>query len=370
MYENQIEKNRSLLTRLNDDLATLKISQNRQALEDLKLRQGDPVIYQDFDKLKKINIEIKKITDIVEPWEKLKARMEDLEVLLEMAEEENDASHKVDAEGTLVTNEKELDRLELRRFFQDEMDPLNTYLTIHAGAGGTESCDWAMMLYRMYSRWAESRGFQVTVLEFQDGDEAGLKSVTLFIEGPYAHGYLKCELGVHRLVRISPFDANKRRHTSFSSVYATPEVDDDIDVVINTADLRVDTYRASGAGGQHVNKTDSAVRLTHIPTGIVVSCQAERSQIQNREKAMKLLKARLYEKYKADREAEMNSKAAEKKKIEWGSQIRSYVLHPYQMVKDHRTDWETSNAAAVLDGALDDFIQAYLRQGETLKQES
>ncbi len=369
MYESQILQCQGLLTRLADDLLSLKISQNRQNLEDLKVRQSDPAHYQDFDKLKKINIEIKKITDIVEPWEKLKARLEDLEVLMQMAEEESDSSQKEESENQLALCEKELDKLELRRFFQDEMDPLNTYLTIHAGAGGTESCDWAMMLYRMYSRWAETRGFAVTVIEFQEGDEAGLKSVTMFIEGPYAHGYLKCELGVHRLVRISPFDANKKRHTSFSSVYATPEVDDNIEVTINMADLRVDTYRASGAGGQHVNKTDSAVRLTHIPTGIVVSCQAERSQVQNREKAMKLLKARLYEKYKADREAELNAKAAEKKKIEWGSQIRSYVLHPYQMIKDHRTEYETSNSGAVLDGALDEFIQAYLRQGESLKQE-
>ncbi len=241
-----------------------------------------------------------------------------------------------------------------------EDDNAPAILTIHSGAGGTESCDWTDMLFRMYSRWIERKGFTCTVLEMQPGEEAGLKSVTMEVDGEYAYGHLKAESGVHRLVRISPFDSNARRHTSFSSVYTYPILDDVDEYVLDEKDIRVDTYRASGAGGQHINKTDSAVRMTHIPTNIVVACQSERSQIKNRSTAMKMLKARVKQHYKEIEEQQRQSKMTEKKKIEWGSQIRSYVLHPYNMVKDHRTDAETSNTQSVMDGDLDMFIEAYL----------
>ncbi len=247
-----------------------------------------------------------------------------------------------------------------------ETDHNNAYLTIHSGAGGTEACDWCAMLKRMYERWAERHGFKCKIQDSLDGEEAGFKSVTLHIAGEYAYGYLKSEIGVHRLVRISPFDANQRRQTSFASIDVTPEIDDDIDITIEEKDLRIDTYRSSGAGGQHVNKTESAIRITHIPTGVVVSCQNERSQFKNKAEAMKMLKAKLYQLEMNERLSKQNTAYANKQKIEWGSQIRSYVLHPYNMVKDLRTDVETSNTGAVLDGEIDMFIEAYLRATATL----
>ncbi len=253
-----------------------------------------------------------------------------------------------------------LEDFELRSFLSNEEDSKNAILSIHPGAGGTESQDWASMLLRMYLRWAEKRGFVTEMMDYQDGEEAGIKSATLEIKGEYVYGYLKSESGVHRLVRISPFDANKRRHTSFASVFVFPETDEDINIEINPDDLKIDTYRASGAGGQHVNKTSSAVRITHEPTGIVVQCQTERSQHKNRESAMKVLKARLYQRALEEERAKMAVVEATKKKIEWGSQIRSYVFQPYNLVKDHRTDHETSNTGAVMDGAIDEFIHAFL----------
>jgi peptide chain release factor 2 len=256
--------------------------------------------------------------------------------------------------------DKEIEHIEFIRKLSGEDDMSPAILTVHSGAGGTESCDWADMLYRMYLRWIERKGFSYTILDDVPGEEAGIKSVTIEVQGEYAYGHLRAEIGVHRLVRISPFDSNARRHTSFASIYAYPIVEAVDDYEIDDKDLRVDTYRASGAGGQHINKTDSAVRMTHIPTNIVVSCQNERSQIKNRATAMRLLKARVRQHYKELDEKERQSKLAEKKKIEWGSQIRSYVLHPYNMVKDHRTDVETSNTQAVLDGDIDMFIEAYL----------
>jgi len=238
----------------------------------------------------------------------------------------------------------------------------NCFLSINSGAGGTEACDWALMLSRMYVRWATSKGFKVELLDTVDGDVAGIKSVTYKLIGPYAFGYAKAEKGVHRLVRISPFDSNAKRHTSFASVDVTPEIDDDIQVEVRPDQIRVDTYRASGAGGQHVNKTDSAVRITHLETGIVVSCQSERSQIQNRETCMKMLKAKLYDKERLERESKLQEMAGEKKDIAWGSQIRNYVFHPYTLVKDTRTKYEVGNIDAVMDGAIDDFINAYLKE--------
>ena len=242
------------------------------------------------------------------------------------------------------------------------MDNNNAYFEIHSGAGGTEACDWALMLYRMYLRWMERHNYKTQILDYQPGGEAGIKSATIRVEGEKAYGLLKAERGVHRLVRISPFDANKRRHTSFASVSVTPEIDTDIDIVIDEKDLKIDTFRASGAGGQHVNKTDSAVRITHIPTGIVVQCQNERSQHQNKETAMKMLKSRLYQMEEEKREEELRKASGEKRKIEWGSQIRSYVFHPYVMVKDHRTGYETGKGEAVMDGEIDEFIMEYLRK--------
>jgi len=256
--------------------------------------------------------------------------------------------------------EKEVERIEFIRKLSGEDDQADAVLTIHSGAGGTESCDWCEMLYRMYTRWMERKGYKYTVLDILPGEEAGLKSVTMEVHGEYAYGRLKAESGVHRLVRISPFDANARRHTSFASVYAYPILDEVDDFEIDENDLRIDTYRSSGAGGQHVNKTDSAVRMTHLPTGIVVACQNERSQMKNRSTALRLLKARVRQHYKEIEEKERQSKLAEKKKIEWGSQIRSYVLHPYNLVKDHRTDVETSSTQAVLDGDIDMFIEKFL----------
>jgi peptide chain release factor 2 len=255
---------------------------------------------------------------------------------------------------------KKLDEFEFRSFLSDEEDSQEAILSIHPGAGGTESQDWASMLLRMYLRWAERHGFATDIMDYQFGEEAGIKSATVEIKGPYAYGYLKSESGVHRLVRISPFDSNKRRHTSFASVFVFPETGEDINIEINPDDLKIDTFRASGAGGQHVNKTSSAVRITHIPTGIVVQCQSERSQHKNRESAMKVLKARLYQKALEEERAKMAVMEATKKKIEWGSQIRSYVFQPYTLVKDHRTDYETSNVNVVMDGEIDSFIHAFL----------
>lgn len=260
--------------------------------------------------------------------------------------------------------EKEVDQLEFTTRLSGPNDTKNAILTIHPGAGGTESQDWADMLFRMYNRWCETHDYEINLIDYSPGDEAGLKSATMEVKGEFAFGYLKAESGVHRLVRISPFDANSRRHTSFVSVYVYPEFDDEINIEINDEDLRIDTYRASGAGGQHVNKTSSAVRITHIPTGIVVQCQNERSQIKNRATAMKLLKSRLYQMELEEQRKKQAEMEKTKKKIEWGSQIRSYVFHPYNMVKDHRTNEETSNIQAVMDGDIDRFIEAYLSDPE------
>jgi peptide chain release factor 2 len=251
--------------------------------------------------------------------------------------------------------------LEIKSFLSGELDGNGAFITVHSGAGGTESCDWAEMLFRMYVRYSEGRGYKTEIMSLNQGEEAGIKSVTISVEGPFAYGYLKAESGVHRLVRISPFDSNARRHTSFASVMVYPEISDDIEVVIKTEDLKVDTYRASGAGGQHVNKTDSAVRITHIPTGIIIACQNQRSQHENRDRAMKMLKAALYELELEKRQKEKDALDSQKKANEWGSQIRSYVLHPYQLIKDHRTDWESSQPQKVLDGELDPVIEAYLK---------
>lgn len=284
----------------------------------------------------------------------------DCDVLLELALEANDAQTFAEAALRMIEAEKVLSELELKKMLSGPADGLSAFLQINAGAGGTEACDWVQILLRMYLRYCEQKGYAAQMIDFTEGDGAGYRSVTISVEGEYAYGYLKAEIGVHRLVRISPFDANKKRHTSFASVFVYPQVEEDLEIEINEADLKVDTFRAGGAGGQKVNKTDSAVRMTHIPTGIVVQCQNERSQHQNRAMALKVLKARLYEIEMEKKRKEQEKIEAGKKDIAWGSQIRSYVLQPYQMVKDHRTNLETSQTQKVLDGDIDELIKGYL----------
>jgi peptide chain release factor 2 len=308
---------------------------------------------------------LKEITDIksiVEPWYELRQTAGDALEFAEMAEEEGDEEARKETEREIQRVENGIYELEVRKMLDGEDDDKNGIFSIHPGAGGTESQDWASMLLRMYSKWFDQRGFRYELLDTLPGEEAGIKSVTLEVSGDHAYGYLKAEIGVHRLVRISPFDAGARRHTSFASVYALPVIEDVKNVEIRDTELKVDTYRASGAGGQHVNKTDSAVRMTHLPTGIVVQCQSQRSQIKNREACLKILKARVYRHQKEEEEKRQDAKRAEKKKIEWGSQIRSYVMHPYKMVKDLRTQEETSDVQGVMDGDLDRFVEAYLLQ--------
>lgn len=301
---------------------------------------------------------------MIKTWDQQWKELEDTEMFLEMVMEEKDPELEQEVAEKIVTMDDQLALAELECMFSGEHDNSNAIVAIHAGAGGTEAQDWVDILMRMYLRWAEVRGFKTTILDYLAGDEAGVKSVTIMFSGRYAYGYLRSELGIHRLVRISPFDASGRRHTSFASVMVMPELDDSIKVEIEDKDLRVDTYRASGAGGQHVNKTDSAIRLTHLPTGVVVQCQNERSQHRNKETAMKMLAAQLYELEKQKNAERQEGLSGDKKGISWGSQIRSYVLQPYRLIKDHRTEHETGNVDAVLDGNLDPFIKAYLLWGK------
>lgn len=326
-------------------------------MEKQTLKEG---FWDDPETAREVLKEKSRAEDTVRGWHNLHTALTDLEMLFEMARDEDDEKVLEEIEKELAGLETSVRNDEFKLMLGGEEDPGNAIMTIHAGAGGTEAQDWAQMLLRMYLRWAERKGFETKIIDFQPGDEAGVKSVTLTVEGRYAYGYAKAEVGIHRLVRISPFDTGKRRHTSFASVFVYPEVSDDINIEINENDLRIDTYRSSGAGGQHVNKTDSAVRITHLPTGIVVQCQNERSQHKNRAMALKVLKSRLYEEELEKKAEELDEVNKTKKKIAWGSQIRSYILHPYKMAKDHRTNREVGNVDRVLDGDIDDFIEAYL----------
>lgn len=320
-----------------------------------------PGFWDDPDRSNVKMKELKNLKDIVGGCDKLSAQYDDILTLIEMGYEENDASLIPDIRAELDEFTAQFEELRLGTLLSGEYDGSNAILKLNAGAGGTESCDWCGMLYRMYTRWAERRGFAVDVLDYLDGDEAGIKSVTFQVNGTNAYGYLKSEKGVHRLVRISPFNAQGKRQTSFVSLDVMPDIEEDLDVEIDEKDLRIDTYRSSGAGGQHINKTSSAIRITHIPTGTVVQCQNERSQFQNKDKAMQMLKAKLYLLKQEANVEKLSDIRGEVKEIGWGNQIRSYVLQPYTMVKDHRTDVETGNVDAVLDGALDPFINGYLK---------
>lgn len=316
--------------------------------------------WKDETRSKGIIKELKSLKSVVEPFFRLEAELKDIKEIIGIAGPEDNESLR-HFKNDLAKLKQKINELEFNSLMGGETDFNSAIVSINAGAGGTESCDWAAMLFRMYVKWAEGRGYQITVLDQLSGEEAGIKNATFLVKGDFSYGHLKSETGVHRLVRISPFDANKRRHTSFASVDVIPEISDDISIDINEADLRIDTYRAGGKGGQHVNKTDSAVRITHVPTGVVVQCQNERSQFKNKVMAMKILKAKLYEIERMKKAKELESAYDSKKEIAWGSQIRSYVLHPYSLVKDHRTDCETGNAQAVLDGRIDAFIEAYLK---------
>lgn len=341
----------------------LELEKNENELDRLEFESAQNDFWElpNDERTAKLKV-IAGIKSIFDRWESITNTQQEAESALELLELEDDQDLYDEVKALLEKNEKIIQNFELNHLLGGPQDHCSAILTINSGAGGTESMDWAAMLFRMYCRWAEENDGTVSILDYQAGEEAGIKSATISIEGEYVFGKLKAEVGVHRLVRISPFDSNKRRHTSFASVYVYPDIEDDIEIEINDCDLRIDTYRSSGAGGQHVNKTDSAVRITHIPTGLVAQCQNERSQHKNKSTAMKVLKAALFEREEEKRKEEQAEANSQKMDIAWGSQVRSYVMHPYQMVKDHRTSTETSNVTAVLDGDLDKFIKAVLSQ--------
>ncbi len=341
---------------------SLQIDHLREQLIEYNEDMGSPGFWDDTERAQKVSAKASSVESRIKHYESLVSRADDIEVMMELAEEADDESMVEEIKTEFDSLKADLETLRLQTLLTGDYDNCNCILSLHAGAGGTEAQDWTQMLYRMYTRFAERMGFQVKLLDLLDGDEAGIKSVTFEVSGDYAYGYLKSERGVHRLVRISPFDANARRHTSFASLDVSPIIEDDGEIEIRPEDLRIDTYRASGAGGQHVNRTDSAVRITHLPTGIVVQCQNERSQVQNKEMCFIWLRARLAELKEQQRQEQMGEIKGELKKIEWGSQIRSYVFQPYTLVKDHRTGYEMGDVSAVMDGKLEDFVTAYLQK--------
>jgi len=334
--------------------------------EKLQEEASSPNFWDDTKRARKVSKRLTFLENIIKKFHELKNRYDDLKELAMLAEDDEDM--QAELQEMVPALKKEVEQIELENMLSGEDDDKNAILSIHPGAGGTESQDWAEMLLRMYTRWIDKNDYEYKELNFMKGEEAGIKDVTLEVKGEYAYGYLKAEAGIHRLVRISPFDSNQRRHTSFASVFVYPEIDDTIEVEIDENDLRIDTYRASGAGGQHVNKTESAIRITHEPTGIKVQCQNERSQHKNKETAMKLLKARIYQRKKEEREKERNKMENNKKDIAWGNQIRSYVFHPYRKIKDHRTNLEEGNVDAVMDGDIDKFIKTFLLQNQNNKE--
>lgn len=342
----------------------LKIKDKKGKIKKLQGQMAEPEFWQKNTDSTERAKELKNLEKDVNEWQELKEKIFELEEFLQM----QDSSLELEIEQEIKEVEKKYNFLQLKTLFSSQFDQANAIIEINSGAGGTEACDWASMLFRMYFRWAEKEAYKLRVVSCLEGDEAGIKNITFFLEGPRAYGLLKSERGVHRLVRISPFDSARRRHTSFASVDVLPETKEGIDIEIKPQDIRVDTYRSSGAGGQHVNVTDSAVRITHLASGIVVSCQNERSQHQNKNTALKILKAKLYKLEERNQEQKIAKTAGKKQKIEWGSQIRSYVLCPYLLVKDHRTEMENHNAEAVLDGQIDDFIWAYLKQKKKTKR--
>lgn len=350
-----------LRNRLGELKTGLKIEPKKERIQDLDYQMAAPGFWDDLDKAQKVAQEANNLKSEVDTFTSLETKVDDLDTLWEMAMEEKDDTLVSEMESELEGAKHTLSELELGMLLSDEYDANNAIMNLHAGAGGTEAQDWTGMLLRMFTRYAEGKGFEVELLDVLPGEEAGTKSATLAIKGHNAYGFLKSEKGVHRLVRISPFDSNARRHTSFAAVDVMPEIDNTVEVNINMDDVRVDYYRASGAGGQHVNKTSSAVRMTHLPTGIVVQCQNERSQLQNKERCLQLLRAKLFEYEKAIQDQKISDLAGDYQAIEWGSQIRSYVFQPYTLVKDHRTGAETGNIQAVMDGDLDLFVESYLR---------
>ncbi len=358
-YSNQLESIRKALQEAGE---ALHIDHLREQIDELSEEMNQPEFWNDLERSTRVNQKIGNLKNRVAHYEKLLSSSDDIEVMMALAQEENDEDMAGEIEGELTRLQEQTDALTLETMMRGDYDDKPAILSLHAGAGGTEAQDWTQMLYRMYTRYCEDMGFTVKVLDFLEGDEAGIKSVSFEVDGDHAYGYLRGEKGVHRLVRISPFDANARRHTSFSSLDVAPILDDDEgDIVIDMKDVRVDTYHSSGAGGQNVNKTSSAVRMTHFPSGIVVSCQTERDQVQNRATCLKMLRAKLLEIREREREQQMADIKGEMKKIEWGSQIRSYVFQPYTMVKDHRTGCETGAIDDVMNGKIEDFVTAYLK---------
>ncbi|MBQ8148467.1 MAG: peptide chain release factor 2 [Lachnospiraceae bacterium] len=354
----ELKKYRTPLMEVRD---SLDIPYLKDELEKYDYEMQEPGFWDDVERSQEIMKKVKGLKDTVEAFEGLEAEFDDMETLIQMAEEENDSSLIPEIEEMLQQFVVDFDTLRIRTLLSGEFDKENAVVTLHAGTGGTEACDWVSMLYRMFTRWSEKKGFQLEVLDYLDGEEAGIKSVTFQVNGENAFGYLKSERGVHRLVRISPFNAAGKRQTSFASCDVMPDIKEDIEIEINDDDLRIDTYRSSGAGGQHINKTSSAVRITHLPTGIVVQCQNERSQHSNKDRAMQMLKAKLYMIKQQENLEKISDIRGEVLENTWGSQIRSYVMQPYTMVKDHRTNAESGNVSAVLDGDIDLFINAFLK---------